>query len=130
MNRQPIQNLDAEILGRPKAWPRTATVIEDGKPRSVNPKAYREWKREAAAKLAAFAGYRPFSGEVSVIVDVAADRLTIRVQRLDETDARRSPTGLRGDVDNYAKAALDALQASGVLADDDQVAELTVRFRP
>ncbi len=131
MSREPIQYLDAEILNRPKAWPRTAlTVDPEGKPRPVNPREYKAWKREVASKLQALARFRSFPGEVSVSIDVKRDRLQVRVAALDEDDPRRPATGLTGDVDNYAKAVLDALQASGVLPDDVAVAELTVRFRP
>jgi Holliday junction resolvase RusA-like endonuclease len=128
----PILSLTAQVLGRPRAWPRTATVVDrlTGKTRQVNPPGYRAWKTLAAAKLAAFAGYRTFTGEVAVMVDVGASGVSVQVVALDPDDARRKPTGLTGDVDNYSKAVLDALEAAGVLADDVQVADLRVRFRP
>jgi len=84
-----------------------------------------------AAQVIAFsAKYHKLEGELNVIIDLYPDRTEVRAQTLDITDQRRAPTKLTGDIDNYAKAVLDALEAAGTIADDKAVAELTVRFRP
>ena len=132
MSKRRIQSLTATITGKPKTWPRTQAQVTkpDGTRIRVNPQAYRTWKTETADKLAAMAGYRTFSGEVAVRIDLGSNDTRVEVVELDGDDQRRKPTGLRGDIDNYAKAVLDALQASGVVTDDRVVAQLEVRFRP
>lgn len=126
---RPIQHLEAEIVGPARAWPRTKVAMPGGKVRRYNPRAYADWKTENAEKLRAFAGYRTFSGEISVAVDVRPDGYTVRIAALDPGDERR-PTSLTGDIDNYAKAILDALQEGNVITNDNQVTDLTVRFIP
>lgn len=126
---KPLEYLAATIKGRPITWARAANR-SDGRGR-YTPEPYATWKRGAATAAQAAAKLRrfPTGAELAVDVDVFADRVDVRVAALDALDRRR-PDGLSGDVDNYAKAVLDALQAAGTMKDDVQVAELRVRFRP
>lgn len=123
--RRDIQSFTIPIMGKPIVWARTAS-LKDGK--RVTPARYRAWKKHAREVLRAGAGYRTFRGEVIVEIELHSDRVVVAVEALD--DERRPGTGLQGDVDNYAKAVLDALQAGGVLTDDKTVAQLTVRIHP
>lgn len=120
-----IQSFTIPIMGKPIVWARTTTTPEG---KRVTANRYRTWKRHAKEVLQAGAGYRTFRGEVAVDIELHPDRVTVAVQALD--DARRPGTGLQGDVDNYAKAVLDALQAGGVLTDDKTVTQLIVRIHP
>lgn len=122
-----IHSFEIEILGKPIVWARTTTTPEG---KQVTPTRYRAWKRDAAEVLQAGAAYRTFSGEVNVDIELHPDRVTVAVQALDDEDQRRAGTGIQGDVDNYAKAVLDALQYAGVLNDDRDVAQLTIRIHP
>lgn len=130
--RRELQSFEGIALGLPIAWARTATVEDRNNPGKlirVNQGRYRGWKKTAAEVFQARARWRQFPGEVSVVVDVFADRVEVRAQALDPADRRR-PGALRADIDNYAKAALDALVAAEVLADDRDVVEITVRMHP
>lgn len=122
---RPLEYLEVEVEGRPVTWKRTASGRGG---RRYNPKEYQDWKDRAAVRFAAGAQLRKMKGDVAVAVEVFGDRVEVRASALDES--RRAGTGLRGDVDNYAKAVLDALQAAGVLRDDVQVVDLRVRIRP
>lgn len=126
---RPLEYLEASIDGRPITWARTADR-GDGAGR-YTPEPYRGWKEKASVTFQAEAKLRrfPAGAELAVSIDVFADRLEVRVSALDESDARR-PSGVTGDVDNYAKAVLDALQAAGTITDDRYVADLRVRLRP
>lgn len=117
---------EARIPGRPVPWARTATV--GGK--RVNPEGYRNWRAHAADFLAAAARWRSFpeGREVAVTIDVHPDGVRVSAAALDPDDRRRRE--LRGDIDNYCKSVLDAMQAAGVFADDRVVADLHVRFNP
>lgn len=123
--RRPLTYLDATVAGRPYAWPRTASTKSG---RRVNPAPYRAWKRHAADVLAGYARWRAFEpdAEISVDVRVHPDGVTVRATVLD-TPIREA---LTGDLDNYGKAVLDALQAAGVIADDKAVSVLTLTFEP
>ena len=125
MTQRRIQSFTIPIMGKPIVWARTATS-NSGK--RVTPARYRAWKRHAREVLRAGAGYRTFQGEVAVEIELHPDRVTVAVEAID--DARRPGTGLQGDVDNYAKAVLDTLEAGGVLTNDKTVAQLTVRIHP
>lgn len=134
-HREPIRSFRARVDLRPRAFERTGAEVKlaTGKRRRVNTVEYRTWKANAAEHLAAFARWRRMVGEVIVHLDVDRDGFTIRAQALpipeDGLTIRRQ-SGLTGDVDNYAKAILDALQLAGVIANDQQVVELSVQLVP
>lgn len=85
-----------------------------GKP--YYPMTYVAWRESASAYLPTPAA--ALRGLCSARVEVACRRL----QKL--TSATPS-----GDVDNYAKAALDAITAADIWVDDKQVVELAVKKR-
>jgi Holliday junction resolvase RusA-like endonuclease len=116
--------VEAEIPGRPIAWARTA----DANGRRITPARYRAWKELAVGHLAIASRFRRMTGEVSIVIDLHPDRVAVKVAALDEL--RRPGTSIAGDVDNYAKAVLDALQAANVLGDDKQATEVLVRINP
>ena len=77
---------------------------------------YANWKKQA---LAFFPGVKmELSGLFTVDIDVICKR-PAKVTRL-------TPVG---DVDNYAKAALDVVTSAGVWSDDDAVTSSTVSKR-
>ena len=62
-----------------------------------------------------------FEGPVSVVVDYYTTGQFIQIR-----DWAQPKSRLTGDVDNYSKLTLDAIQKSNALADDKAVAELWV----
>jgi len=90
---------------------------------AYTPARYESWKQEASWRLHTQTSAR-YDGPVSVTVVVRRDRVEIE---LDETADTR-PKGLRGDLDNYVKGVLDALQDAGIIRDDRQVHELHATF--
>jgi len=99
-----------------------------------NPTRYRRWKAAAARRLAAAWGpHYPVSSAVAVSVEVVLPRPKSR-PRTGQHALYWHPTedyplpigGKWGDIDNYAKSALDALQAAGIIEDDCAVVELAV----
>ena len=80
------------------------------------PKTYASWRDAAAAYLPTPAA--PVLGLCKVLIDVVCKR--------PQTLTTDTPTGL---VDNYAKAALDAISAAGIWGDDKQVRTLALEKR-
>ena len=113
------------ISGDPVACPRPR-VTKTG--RTYYPARYDAWRRAAALEVRAqLAGADPLRGPVVLEVVIVHPR------------PKRAPRGLkawwgpgrvvkatRPDIDNGAKAVLDALDAGGLLSDDGQVVALTV----
>lgn len=85
-----------------------------GKP--YYPKAYAYWRDAAAAYLPTLAA--PVLGLCKVLIEVVCKR--------PQTTTADTPTG---DVNNYAKAALDAISAAGIWSDDKQVRTLAIEKR-
>ena len=92
----------------------------------------REWRARAVAHIRSELGHRwtPLHELLAVDVVVSLPRPKTR-PALVERDAWRAGGAVaaagRGDADNYAKAALDALVDAEVLTDDHLVSTLTVR---
>ena len=124
-----LRHFEATVNGRPEPFARTGGTFTNphtGKQVRVNPARYRSWKTSAANIFTGSARWRAFpEGQpVAVVVDVYADKVTVTVDALGTS---RRPA-IRGDLDNYAKAVLDALTASKVIDDDRQVHHLTALF--
>lgn len=100
-------DLDPVPASRPK-------VPRRGKPYYLP--TYAAWREGAAAFLPTT--HEPLTGPLAVFLDVACKR-----------PKKPSKPMPRGDADNYAKAALDAITSAGIWVDDVQVVELTVRKR-
>lgn len=81
------------------------------------PKPYAIWKK-AAMELLAASGLPKFTGPVRLWLDCLCTR--------PKTTKLALP---RGDVDNYAKAVMDAMTSAGVWDDDGQVEALHVSKR-
>jgi Holliday junction resolvase RusA-like endonuclease len=94
--------------------------------------ASREWRTQAVAHIRSELGHRwtPLSELLAVDIIVSLPRPKTR-PALVERDAWRAGGAVaaagRGDVDNFAKAALDALVDAEVMTDDHLVSTLTVR---
>jgi Holliday junction resolvase RusA-like endonuclease len=83
------------------------------------PKTYEKWRAEAEKQAAAFEIPETLTGPLHVLIE--------NVVAVPKTSKLDYP---RGDVDNYAKGPLDALQkATDLFADDNQVVLLTVAKR-
>ena len=68
-----------------------------------------------------FPDHDPIAEPISVDVEVATDKITIAV-----STEEHKPKGMRGDLDNYIKAILDALNGAAWV-DDRQIVALTAR---
>lgn len=94
--------------------------------------ASREWRTRAVAQIRGELGHRwtPLHELLAVDVVVSLPRPKVR-PALIEREAWRAggavAAGGRGDVDNFAKAALDALVDAELMTDDHLVSTLTVR---
>lgn len=109
------------IPGRPIAFARPVDV----QGRRVNPARYREWKTAAGYYVLQHrGGRRQLDGPLGIELLVGPDGIAYEAFEL--TGDHR-PKGVTGDLDNYTKATLDALQ--GVAFPDDKLVQfITVRF--
>lgn len=113
--------LNVQIPGTPvpKGRPRFSTA--GGRPRSYTPEATRDWEAYAATLLkAAWKGKAPLDEPCVVLVQAVFPRPV----RAPKRESGRLAHAVRPDVDNLAKAALDALCIARVLIDDGRVVEL------
>lgn len=110
------------VPGRPVPAARPRFSSRSGT--TYTPAPYSEWKSEAAWRMRTGTP-GTFDGPVAVGVSVGVDGVTVTV----EGAPLLRPKGLRGDLDNYVKAALDALQDSGVIGNDVAVQSVSASFR-
>lgn len=112
------------IPGMPIAYPRTTVSNTTG--RRMTPTRYRHWLNAAGVWIAA-AGVDTIDGPTAADVVVYADRIELELRPTGEAGR---PKGIRGDLDNYAKAVLDACQHGPRpwILDDRQIVALTARF--
>jgi len=110
------------IPGKPIPFQRTGYNRATG--RFYQHPGYKEWKEQAGWILKR---HRLTHNAVSLDIEVQPDGMAVWVTDLEEPHLLRK-TGMRGDLDNYGKALLDA--ANGLLYEDDrQVVELTQQFK-
>src|SRR5688572_6993412 len=102
--------LTFRVPGLPRPQPRPRFNSKTG--RIYTPDTARRWREAVAwAALAARSGQGPLRGDLEVSL-----RFTM-------------PDRRKADVDNLAKATLDAMVEAGVMLDDNQVTELRVSKR-
>jgi Holliday junction resolvase RusA-like endonuclease len=115
------------LEGRPVPYPRSRLSNKTGRP--FQPAKYRQWLTDARYQLMdAGAGRNGYGdSKVSALVIVGSDLVRVRL----ETSETGRPKYVRGDLDNYVKAALDAIQGQGphsLIDDDRQVVEIRAVF--
>tara|TARA_Y100001963_G_scaffold67218_1_gene93694 strand:+ start:2898 stop:3284 length:387 start_codon:yes stop_codon:yes gene_type:complete len=102
--------LEIKIPGQPVPCPRPR-VSDRG---TYYPKKYKDWKKQAVKYLA-------FTCDVKGI-EACSISITFIFQRLKtQRQIGRIPKTTRPDIDNLCKAVFDALQESGILADDGKI---------
>ena len=121
------------IPGRPVPYPRSSINPRTG--RRVTPRRYRDWLRSAAWTIQQSDLRRDLRGPVRAHITVHTDGVDVEIVELPNIgeEGRARPKHLRGDLDNYAKAVLDAAQfkiggGSGWIDDDRQVVRLWASF--
>lgn len=127
--------MHATIPGAPVGKGRPRLTTRGGFARAYTPKPTLTWEAGAAMVLRSAWGKAPHDGPVRVTVDAVASRPKAMLPREMGGSAPKSrppPVGrcwrtTKPDVDNVAKATLDALVQAGVIRDDVQVVELVAR---
>lgn len=124
---RPILSLALDITPMPAPRPRTRAFLVKGKPivSVYNPAEYTAWKKATADAI---------NDELDlVLADLPPETFPLRgpvTVGLIVTVKRPRTTKLahpKPDVDNYAKAVLDAMTQAQVWEDDEQVAFLAVQ---
>ena len=87
------------------------------------PATYRDWIDQAAWTLRSEWTEATLTGPVRVEACMYDDAIRILVQNWTQVRSK-----LRGDIDNYGKSVLDALQYATVIADDRQVQDVRFYF--
>ena len=115
------------ITTPPVPYTRAVTTVSrtTGKPIRVHSDRYRSWRSTARDTFAILRRGRTIDGPVALNLEVHPDQLVAEFVAVGP-DTR--PAGLRGDLDNYIKAVLDAAQSGGLLVDDRHVVAITARF--
>lgn len=111
------------VPGNPVPQPRAKVSTAGGFARAYVPKAHPVHAYRHAIQLAAIdAGLKPLAGTVQVVIDAVFARPKSHMRKSGvRPDAPQLP---RPDVDNLAKAVLDAI--GPILGDDTQVSRLVV----
>ena len=109
----------AIIPGPPIGKGRPRATVRGGHVRTYTPKRTQQWEAVAASTLMAEWGGAPLDGPVSVGILALFPRPQRMVWK--RKPMPREPYIQAPDIDNVAKAILDALQKAGVLRDDKTV---------
>lgn len=117
-------SIERFIEGTPKPQPRPRAVARGGFARVYNPKTADDWKQSVRD---GFKGVQLDCEQVSVFLLFKMPRAKLHFNTRGELkpSAPRDHTK-RPDVDNLAKAVLDALVDQGVIKDDSLVTRLEV----
>lgn len=125
-----------KVLTKPLPQPRPkfsarGKFVKAYTPGTVMGRSLKEYKaaiRSAAAETGWALTDRPCRVEIEVVIKPPKSLLTKDGKLKD--NSRTTPTAQRdGDVDNYAKTVLDALQPDIAFADDTQIIQLLVTKR-
>lgn len=102
------RTINMKIMKKPMAAPRPRFQMSGRYPRVYNPPKYTQWKRQFAVLV----------GNMGTIVGPCK----IKVQYHEKSKTLSlGPHQKKGDIDNFDKAFLDALQMNGLLHDDKDV---------
>jgi crossover junction endodeoxyribonuclease RusA len=114
------------VYGEPKGQPRTKATIRGHHAAVYTPSTADEWKLAIIAAWREVAGPRwePVRGAVSLEVALLMPRPARLLTR--KAPPERLPHIGKPDIDNAAKAVLDALTMAGAWVDDALVASLTI----
>lgn len=123
MNWRQIAAFD--VSGSPKSQPRPRAFSRGGSARVYDPATAEGWKGQVALAAREHLPDKPISGPVRLVVDFRLPRPK-RLMRKNDPAGQLPHTG-RLDLDNMAKAVMDAFTSIGMWADDGQVVELYVR---
>lgn len=111
----------SQIPGPPIAFARPG-VTPSGK--RYNPAGYKDWKERAVEQMRLVDRVTRLGNiPVSVMIEVHSNFLGLSIVPISGHRIVR-PKGIRGDLDNYVKAALDAAQDAKWIADDRQVVNI------
>jgi Holliday junction resolvase RusA-like endonuclease len=110
--------IEVVFPGRPYPWPRHRM----GKGRSYMPAKQKKWLDDLALTIRVSAGRSMLSGPVVLraVFDYLKNETRFEISPSDKKSHRIK----RGDIDNLCKGLMEALQVSGVVKDDAQVAFL------
>lgn len=112
---------DITLLRTPVPFTRTGASRTGGR---YTPARYRAWKDYFGWEARAAHDGDPWTCDVIALVNVAPDGVRARFLSGDHPPGigfdfgPGRPTGVRGDLDNYVKAVLDA--SNGIVFDDDR----------
>lgn len=110
---------------RPRFDGRNRRTYYDGQARN-----YADWKTEQVLRLRGSLRSHPFGGnDARYRVDYTVHPDGIRAE-ISLLDIRLRPVGLRGDWDNFAKAAGDVLEQAGIISNDGRIESGRLRFDP
>ena len=122
------------ITGKPVPFARPG-VGKGGK--RYTPRRYNDWKTMAVQFMRIVNTVPHLTEPVSAVVGVYSDRLMVTISPIGSVGALNlieggamfsRPKGVRGDLDNYVKAVLDAAQDAQWIEDDRQVVAITAFF--
>lgn len=110
------------IKGRPKATPRPRATVSGRKAYVYNKPEYKQWLNDAAAQIRA----QQEENNFPVVDSVCTVQITFVFRRTKQhmkkgDTLQRIPHGVKPDLDNLCKAAIDAAQQAGAITDDKLV---------
>lgn len=124
--KRPLRAITLPMV--PKVYPRSGGSGS----RRYTPTDFREWLELARRHIAESGVPLGIDGPVGVAVGFKADEIVLSVYPV----SSNRPTSLRGDLDNYVKAVLDAAQfheepdpVPPLIVNDSQVDRLTTWFQ-
>lgn len=116
-----IHHTTIEVIGTPKAQPRTSPTTRNGKPDVYTPDRANGWKNLIAMEANKHLPVKPLEGPIKIDCLFLMPRPR-RLMRL-QAPGGHIPHTSKPDRDNLDKAVLDCLTQIGFIKDDRQVCE-------